>query len=52
MLKLGELFDGHVGWKMDMPEAHRNFHVKGHGHSSLLNADVFYDLGIFDVLKT
>lgn len=53
MIKLGELFDGSFGWSMTFPEAHKNIHVKGHGHSTMLtDVTVLDTLGILTLLST
>ena len=50
MIRLGELFDGNIGWKMKMPEA-LNIYVKGRGHSDLIDPKLFKDLDIWERLK-
>lgn len=36
MQKLGQVFDGHIGWRQEMPDADVNLYVPG-GHSTLVN---------------
>jgi hypothetical protein len=54
--RLGELFDGHVGWgARKWEQAHENVSIPGIGHSKLLNDPAFLDLwatdGMYDFLR-
>lgn len=53
MIKLGELFDGSIGWTMEFPEAHENRHITGHGHSTMItDSHVFEEQGLFALLAS
>lgn len=54
--RLGELFDGHLGWgDRKWPQAQENLSIPGIGHSKLLNDPTFIDLwqtdGMLDFLR-
>ncbi len=54
--RLGELFDGHLGWgARKWTQAHENLTIPGIGHSGLLNDPKFLDLwqtdGMLDFLR-
>lgn len=51
-IREGEAFDGHVGWRYELPEADVNLSAPGQGHSGLLTDLAAWDtLGIWEALR-
>lgn len=50
MIKLGQLGDGALGWRMKIAEADRQIHVPGCGHSDLLEPARLSELGVVELL--
>lgn len=55
MQRLGELFDGKVGWERQMAEAHDNVGIPNISHTKLLEDPAYFhfweDAGLLDVLR-
>lgn len=52
MGKLGQLGDGAFGWHRAIPEADRNVHVPGVGHSDILSRRHLLDAGVVELLAS
>ena len=50
MIKLGLLGDGGLGWRRVIPDADRNIHVAGCGHTDLLEPARLSEVGVVDLL--
>jgi len=53
-IRAGEMFDGHLGWELVLPEADLNIESLGSGHSGLLaqfDEKEWTDLGLWSALE-
>ncbi len=52
IIKLGQLGDGRIGWTRQIPEADRQIHVPGAGHSDIIAPEHLLVTGVVGLLRS